>query len=141
MRLMSSDQCLPRMSSSFKYRHLPDFREDLYCRLAVLTVETSPLRERREDIPAIVSRCLREAAEAVAKPANQREVYRIEEDALALLCEFEYPGNIRALRNLIYELTSYVDEEPISIELVQFALARLTGARNVDPSDQQVLSG
>jgi DNA-binding NtrC family response regulator len=49
-------------------------------------------------------------------------------DSLArLLCELDYPGNIRALRNLIYELTSYVeDERPISGELVQFALARLS---------------
>src|SRR5882672_11400772 len=43
-----------------------------------------------------------------------------------MLCEFEYPGNVRTLRNLIYELTSYVqDDEPISIQLVQFALAKL----------------
>jgi DNA-binding NtrC family response regulator len=44
-----------------------------------------------------------------------------------MLCAFDYPGNIRALRNLIYELTSYVGEnEPISIELVRFVLARLS---------------
>jgi two-component system, NtrC family, nitrogen regulation response regulator GlnG len=104
-----------------------DFREDLYCRLAVLTMETTPLRERREDIPPMINLFLREATDAVVRLANQRELYRIEEDALALLCEFDYPGNIRSLRNLIYELTSYVeDERPISGELVQFALARLT---------------
>jgi DNA-binding NtrC family response regulator len=63
----------------------------------------------------------------VTTPANQRELYRIEEDALALLCQFDYPGNIRSLRNLTYELTSYVEDEmPISCELVQFALARLS---------------
>src|SRR5687767_12217958 len=42
------------------------FREDLYCRLAVLTVETYPLRDRREDIPAIVDHFLRDAAEAAS---------------------------------------------------------------------------
>jgi DNA-binding NtrC family response regulator len=103
-----------------------EFREDLYCRLAVLTLETTPLRERREDIPAMVALFLREAADSLPGPAKQHEPYRIEEGALALLCEFEYPGNIRALRNLIYELTSYVSgKEPISIELVQFVLAKL----------------
>ena len=103
-----------------------EFREDLYCRLAVLTVETTPLRERREDIPAMVALFLREAAGAVAGRAKPCEAYRIEEEAVALLSAFDYPGNIRALRNLIYELTSYVGEnEPISIELVRFVLARL----------------
>src|SRR6266542_3876296 len=102
--------------------HNREFREDLYCRLAVLTVETTPLRDRREDIPAMVALFLREAADAVAESAKQRVVYNIEEEALASLCELDYSGNIRALRNLIYELTSYLaDNEQISIQLVQFA--------------------
>jgi DNA-binding NtrC family response regulator len=102
-----------------------EFREDLHCRLAVLTIETVPLRHRREDIPAMIAFYLREAAAATNR-TNQCEPYWIEEDAAALLCQFDYPGNIRALRNLIYELTSYVKEsEPVSIELVQFVLAKL----------------
>lgn len=106
--------------------HKGEFREDLYCRLAVLTVETTPLRDRREDIPAMIALFLREAGESVALLSNQRDGYSIEEDALALLCEFDHPGNIRSLRNLIYEMTSYLEEsEPISIQLVQFALNRL----------------
>src|SRR6185295_14685807 len=102
-----------------------EFREDLHCRLAVLTIETAPLRDRREDIPAMIAFYLREAA-AAASRTNQCQHYCIDEDAAAMLCQFDYPGNIRALRNLIYELTSYVEEsEPISIELVQFVLAKL----------------
>jgi DNA-binding NtrC family response regulator len=108
-----------------------EFREDLYCRLAVLTIETTPLRERREDIPAMIALFLQEAAGAVAGQAKQCETYRIEEEAVAMLCEFDYPGNIRALRNLIYELTSYVGEnEPISVELLRFVLARLNSRGN-----------
>lgn len=113
-----------------------EFREDLYCRLAVLTFETAPLRERREDIPAMIAFYLREAA-AVTDRAKQWETYSIEEDAVALLREFDYPGNIRALRNLIYELTSYVDEnEPISVALVQFVLARLNSRRSTNGKRQ-----
>ena len=111
-----------------------EFREDLHCRLAVLTIETAPLRERREDIPAMIAFYLREAAAQSLTGSISGEPYWIEEDAVALLCQFDYPGNIRALRNLIYELTSYVDEsEPISIELVQFVLAKLN-SRGSNPS-------
>jgi DNA-binding NtrC family response regulator len=115
-----------------------EFREDLYCRLAVLTVETCPLRERRKDIPAIVERVLQEASEANGNGIYQCEEYRIDEAALPLLCEFEYPGNIRSLRNLIYELTSYVDDnEPISFGLVEASLARLR-SREGCPSSMSI---
>jgi DNA-binding NtrC family response regulator len=119
-----------------------EFREDLYCRLAVLTVETTPLRKRRADIPAMIALFMREAASAVVRPRNKRDMYRIEEGALALLCEFDHPGNIRALRNLVYELTSYLDDgDTISIELVQFALARLNSRRgNVVAGDHSTVS-
>src|SRR6266545_1390074 len=45
--------------------HNGEFREDLYCRLAVLTMETTPLRDRRADIPAMIALFLHEAGEAV----------------------------------------------------------------------------
>ncbi len=113
------------------------FREDLYCRLAVLTVEACPLRDRREDIPAIVSRFLCEAANATNGSVTQRAAYFIEQNALELLCQFDYAGNIRSLRNLIFELTSYVEiNEPISIELVQVSLASLCSRRAHSVTDQ-----
>lgn len=103
-----------------------EFREDLYCRLAVLTVEVPPLRERREEIPALIAFYLREAARFAASSANHHPSFCIERGAVELLCEFHYPGNIRALRNLIYELTSYVDiDEPITAELARVLLVKL----------------
>lgn len=102
------------------------FREDLYCRLAVLKVETVPLRDRSEDIPAFIDLFLREAAETVSRISGQTESYRIEAGAVEVMCAFDWVGNIRVLRNTIYELTSYVtDGEPITMERVQTALARL----------------
>lgn len=113
-------------------RNLPEmirrgeFREDLYCRLAVLTIETVPLRERREDIPAIIDCYLRDAARSVANSPSQSKSYRIEQEAVELLCWYDFPGNIRVLRNLIYELTSYVTlDEPITVHLVRTALERI----------------
>ena len=102
------------------------FREDLYTRLAVLRIETAPLRSHREDIPALVAFYLQEAAGAMSPSELNPIAYSIDESAMELLCEYDYPGNIRALRNLIYELTSYVNEgEVITEELVQFTLAKL----------------
>ncbi|HXQ73406.1 MAG TPA: sigma 54-interacting transcriptional regulator [Pyrinomonadaceae bacterium] len=101
------------------------FREDLHCRLAVLTIETAPLRNRREDIPALIAFYLREAAEAISASDRDCGTYRIDERATALLCEYDYPGNIRALRNLIYELTSYINiGDFITEDLVLFALGK-----------------
>lgn len=102
------------------------FREDLYCRLAVLTIGTAPLRSHREDIPALIAFYLQEAARAMSALTLESAAYNIEERAMNLLCEYDYPGNIRALRNLIYQLTSYIDDgEAITEELVQMTLAKL----------------
>jgi transcriptional regulator with PAS, ATPase and Fis domain len=102
------------------------FREDLYCRLAVLTIETAPLRAHREDISALIAFYLREAAEAILTSDEDHETYRIDERAAALLCEYDYPGNIRALRNIIYELTSYINiGDVITEDLVLFTLAKV----------------
>jgi transcriptional regulator with PAS, ATPase and Fis domain len=109
-----------------KMIHGGTFREDLYCRLAVLTVEAFPLRSRREDIPPMIDRFLSQAANLISEATNQRHGFQIDKEGLSLLCEFDYPGNVRSLRNLVFELTSYVeDREWISVELVQSTLAQL----------------
>jgi len=59
-------------------------------------MEIAPLKERREDIPAMISYYLREATSVLTGQAQERSEYRIEEDAVALLCECDYSGNIRA---------------------------------------------
>ncbi len=72
------------------------FREDLYHRLGVLTVEVPPLCERSEDIPALAGRFLQRANQT-----NGRHVQSIEDDALRALMAYHWPGNIRELRNWI----------------------------------------
>lgn len=71
------------------------FREDLYYRLNVIPIEMPPLRERREDIPALVdfvlSKCSRNAARGV----------RFSKEAMAALLQYDYPGNVRELENIV----------------------------------------
>lgn len=73
-----------------------EFREDLYYRLNVLTLDISPLRERADDIPAIADRMLT----ALAREQNKR-IDGFSSDALAALREYSWPGNVRELKNVI----------------------------------------
>src|SRR3954452_11888765 len=72
------------------------FREDLFYRLNVVPVRLPPLRERREDIPELVSHFLARLAAERRLPA-----LRISEEAMAALQAHDWPGNVRQLRNII----------------------------------------
>ena len=72
------------------------FRDDLYYRLNVLSLYLPPLRERREDIPLLVRRFIREFS-----AAHDRSFRGIAADAMQLLVAAPWPGNVRQLRNLI----------------------------------------
>lgn len=72
------------------------FREDLYFRLKGLVFQLPPLRERRGDIPVIAKTSLAQIAQQMGRPAPQ-----ISNDAVRLLSEHHWPGNIRELRHAI----------------------------------------
>jgi DNA-binding NtrC family response regulator len=75
---------------------LGEFRDDLYYRLNVLNIYLPPLRERREDIPILVRRFIREFARA-----HDRTFRGITPEAMQRLITAPWPGNVRQLRNLI----------------------------------------
>ncbi len=72
------------------------FREDLYFRLAVITIKLPPLRERKEDIPLLCRFFLNRFREKIGK-----EVAGISRPAQSLLMAYDWPGNIRELENLL----------------------------------------
>jgi DNA-binding NtrC family response regulator len=72
------------------------FREDLYYRLKVVTVHVPPLRERREDIPALI-----DAFIADFNRRNEGKIRGLAPDALRVLTEHEWPGNVRELKNAV----------------------------------------
>src|SRR5262245_47728972 len=80
------------------------FREDLYHRLAVLTVELPPLRERGRDILLLAERCLARACDDYALPAK-----RLDAGAEARLLAYHWPGNIRELANVIERAALFAD--------------------------------
>jgi DNA-binding NtrC family response regulator len=72
------------------------FQEDLFYRLNVIPIHLPPLRERREDIPALVDHFLRKHAHRTG-----RRVDRIDDTALTALQQYDWPGNVRELENTI----------------------------------------
>ncbi|RKG72390.1 sigma-54-dependent transcriptional regulator [Corallococcus terminator] len=75
------------------------FREDLYYRINVVQIHSPPLRERAEDLPDLINTFL---SEACAK--NGRRPLMLSPDALAVMSAYDYPGNVRELRNLVERL-------------------------------------
>ena len=72
------------------------FREDLFYRLAVVPIRMPSLRERREDVPALARHFMAKSAENSGVPARE-----ISEDAMAAMQAYDWPGNVRQLRNLV----------------------------------------
>jgi len=72
------------------------FREDLYYRLNVITIQLPPLRRRREDVPLLVQHFLQKYSEE-----NKRRVREVTADAMRILLDYSWPGNVRELENTI----------------------------------------
>jgi DNA-binding NtrC family response regulator len=84
-----------------------EFREDLYYRLNVITLTLPPLRDRREDIPPLVEHFARKYAEE-----NHKEVGGVSPEAMALLMDHPWRGNVRELENVI-ERAVVLSREPL----------------------------
>lgn len=84
------------------------FREDLYWRLNVLSLNVCPLRERKEDIPVLVDHFLEKYSTGlgIAQP-------RVCEKAMELLMAYDWPGNVRELQNCIYSAMTIVESSTI----------------------------
>lgn len=71
------------------------FREDLYHRIKVIHIKLPPLRERKDDIPALVEHLLRTSG------LKSNLQYRVSEEVIDKLLEYDWPGNVRELKNII----------------------------------------
>jgi transcriptional regulator with GAF, ATPase, and Fis domain len=87
------------------------FREDLFYRLNVFPIHVPPLRDRAEDIPELAMHFVRLFSERCHK-----EVLQIDDDALALLKSFSWPGNVRQLENVIERAVVITEGTSITVE-------------------------
>jgi len=89
------------------------FREDLYYRLNVINIQLPPLRERKEDIPALVEFFTKKYCEENGKPA-----YRFSSEALKVLMDYHWPGNVRELENVVERAVVLAQDEIIGRNLL-----------------------
>jgi DNA-binding NtrC family response regulator len=85
------------------------FREDLYYRLNIFPIRVPPLRERRDDIPALAALFLERHARKGAPPAT------FTPEALALLIDYDWPGNVRELENVVQRALAVADGARIDV--------------------------
>lgn len=86
-------------------------RKDLYYRLNVVNISIPPLRSRKNDIPLLVEKLLEKHNERFGK-----EVWMVSDKALERLVEYDYPGNVRELENIIMQSVSMADREHVLSE-------------------------
>ena len=96
-----------------------NFREDLYWRLSVLILEVPSLQERKEDIPDLIQHFLKEICQHL-----NLHVKRVAPPAMRLLLDYNWPGNIRQLRNTVERLTVLNESDMISAREVSAALKK-----------------
>lgn len=103
------------------YEMLADgtFREDLYYRLNVITITLPPLRERREDIPKLTQAFLAEIC-----AATERSPLTIDERLMEFLEDFDWPGNVRQLRNCVESMVVMARQETLTLDDVPDHLTR-----------------
>jgi len=105
------------------------FREDLYFRLRVVEIRLPPLRERREDIPALARYLLERACEKFNKPSMQ-----LSAKARERVAEYEWPGNVRELENAIERAVILAESSEIETGLlaIESAGAGSTNNKSID---------
>lgn len=117
------------------------FREDLFYRINVITIDIPPLRERGDDILLLANRFATEYAEESGKPTP-----RFSDSALEVLKNYYWPGNVRELQNVIQRLVLMTEEDIIDVpdlpSLMRFSALRGTGFNRtlVEVETQHILN-
>jgi DNA-binding NtrC family response regulator len=110
------------------------FREDLYYRLKVVTIRVPPLRERREDIPALIDSFI-----ADFNRRNDGKIKGISPEALRRLAEYDWPGNVRELKNAVESAAIMTTGETIGVG--DFETVQLAGGSGQRPSSATAGAG
>jgi transcriptional regulator with PAS, ATPase and Fis domain len=107
------------------------FREDLYYRLNVINLALPPLRERKEDIPALVDHFFTKYCRENEKllDENNRSRLYFEPDAMQILMDHTWPGNVRELENVVERAVVLAAQPPVSADVLPEHLLDARGLR------------
>jgi DNA-binding NtrC family response regulator len=110
------------------------FREDLYYRLCVVQIELPPLRERKSDIPALI-----ESFKTRYSVAYRSQPLTLSKETLRVLLEYDWPGNIRQLKNSIERAVVLTEKEQITLDVLpQEILSKNLKSKDVEAMDDAI---
>jgi two-component system nitrogen regulation response regulator NtrX len=101
----------------------PEFREDLFFRIAAVPVDVPPLRERKDDVPLLFTAFLEQFCRR-----NGRAPLTVDGDVFARLRSYRWPGNVRELRNIAEQMSVFATD-PITVEQLPSAIVTDDEAR------------
>jgi DNA-binding NtrC family response regulator len=106
------------------------FRKDLYYRLNIISIEIPPLRERKEDIPLLVNDLVLKHTKHTSK-----KISRIDDEGLKILMNYQWPGNIRELENVIERAVILSKGNTLTAEDLPEFLRQIRYAEKIVPDD------
>jgi DNA-binding NtrC family response regulator len=106
------------------------FREDLYYRLSVIPIELPPLRDRRSDIPVLVTHFLEQIAE------RERRQFAMSPAAMQALQAYDWPGNVRELENVVNRAATLCDDDRITLDNMPDKLQEQSPLREETDSEE-----
>jgi two-component system response regulator HydG len=111
-----------------------DFRKDLYYRLSAHEVRLPPLRERKGDLPLLIEHFLEEASNRLSK-----KKLAVPPELLPLLETYDFPGNIRELRSMVFDAVSRQSEKMLSLKPFREAIGRDAELLSSEQQEELVL--
>jgi DNA-binding NtrC family response regulator len=109
------------------------FREDLYYRINVVPISIPPLRKRKEDIPLLVEHFLQKKAREEGHPTKS-----VSQKAMEALTQYDWPGNIREMQNIVEQMVTLSSKEVIEGDDVPAVIHKKTRREDLE---EQALSG
>jgi DNA-binding NtrC family response regulator len=109
------------------------FREDLYYRLNVIAISVPPLRERKEDLPALARHFLAKYAKNLSKAVTD-----ISPEALELLAGYHWPGNVRELESVIERAVILCEGDTLGAEDLSLPAAAVVDELGTNPSLEEM---